>query len=496
MPKRRITVIVPSLKALDRSRGNLGRQLAQHLREAIVSGELKPGERLPSTRTLAVSLGLARGTVAQAFDQLAAEGYLDARVGAGTRVTADLQAGSMFAPVSPGRPATLEEPLPAAAVRLAGLVQSLVPQPPIPFAVAIPAAGIEPDDTWRRVGNRVRASGRAAPSTYADPHGLLELRTAIATHVRRARAVHCSPDNVIVTSGTQQGLSMAARVLLSRGETVWAEDPTYPGLTAVLDDLDLQTHRVPVDEQGFDVGAAWAASPDARAAFVTPSHQYPVGMPLSMSRRQALVGWAQQNRTWIVEDDYDSELRYAGHPFPAIQGLSPSRVIYLGTFSKVLFPSLRLGYVIAPSQLVDAFAGARAILDRHSPLTDQHLLAAYMNDGFFEAHVRRIRGLYAERRAVLLAALSQGLPDGCEIQPSDQGMHILLWLPSGADDVRLAKLARNMEIAVRPISPMYAEPPGRPGLMLGFGGFRPERLVEASGHLLSLLASHNPWIEK
>lgn len=488
MPKSRITATVPSLKALDRARGNLGRQLAQCLREAIVSGELKPGERLPSTRTLAISLGLARGTVAEAFDQLSAEGYLHAKVGAGTRVTADLKAGPMAVAVTSPSHTSIDEPLPAAAMRLAGMVQSLVPQPPMPFAVAVPAAGIEPDDAWRRLGNRVRASGRAAPSTYSDPYGLPALRAAIATHVRRARAVQCAPDNVIVTSGTQQGLYMAGRVLLSRGDTVWAEDPAYPGLTAVLDDLDLRTHRVPVDEQGFDVDAAWSAAPDARAAFVTPSHQYPVGMPLSMSRRQALVGWAEQNRTWIVEDDYDSELRYAGHPFPAMQGLNPSRVIYLGTFSKVLFPSLRLGYVIAPAGLVDAFAGVRAILDRHSPMADQHVLAAYMEEGLFEAHVRRIRGLYAERRAVLLEALSQGLPHGCQIQPSDQGMHIVLWLPPGADDVGIAKAARASDIAIRPVSPMYAESSGRPGLMLGFGGFRPESLIEASGRLLHLVA--------
>lgn len=487
MPKRRITTAIPSLRAVDRAGGGISRQIAQRLREAIASGELKPGERLPSTRTLAASLGLSRGTLAEAFDQLSAEGYLDARVGAGTRVASDLKAGPPTAPVRSEPRGAADAPLPAAARRLAAMAQTLVPQPAVPFAVAIPAAGIEPDDAWRRLGNRVRASGRAAPSTYSDPRGLPELRAAIATHVRRARAVQCEPGNVVVTSGTQQGLYMAGRVLLARGDPVWAEDPAYPGLTAVLDDLDMRTHRVPLDEQGFDVEAARSAAPDARAAFVTPSHQYPVGMPLSMARRQALVGWAEQNRAWIVEDDYDSELRYAGHPFPAMQGLSPSRVIYLGTFSKVLFPSLRLGYVIAPSFLVDAFAGARAIMDRHSPMADQHVLAAYMEEGLFEAHVRRIRGLYAERRAILLGALESRLPPDFGIQPSDQGMHVILWLPPGLDDVRMAEKATAIGLVVRPISPMYARPPGRPGFMLGFGGYSPERIHEAVNLLLSLL---------
>jgi GntR family transcriptional regulator/MocR family aminotransferase len=480
VPKRRTTTSIPSLKAIDHQAGQVGRQLAQRLREAIAAGELKPGERLPSTRTLAASLGVARGTVVEAFDQLTAEGYLDAKVGAGTHVALALTDDPMAPPMTSAvQPAPHDAPLPPATARLATIARTLVPQPPVPFAVAVPASGIAPDDTWRRLGNRVRASSRAAPASYADPFGLAELRAAIAEHVRRARAVHCEAGNVIVTSGTQQGLYMAGRVLLSRGDAVWAENPAYHGLTAVLDDLGMHTHRVPVDAQGLSVEHGLATYPTARAAFVTPSHQYPVGMPLSMARRQALVVWAERNHAWIVEDDYDSELRYAGHPFPAMQGLSPSRVVYLGTFSKVLFPSLRLGYVIAPTPLVEAFAGARAILDRHSPTADQHVLAAYMAEGFFESHVRRIRGLYAERRAVLLAALEPALPAGWTIQPSDQGMHILLWLPDGADDVQIAARAQAVGLATRPISPMYAEPPGRPGLMLGFGGFPPEQLREA-----------------
>jgi GntR family transcriptional regulator/MocR family aminotransferase len=256
----------------------------------------------------------------------------------------------------------------------------------------------------------------------------------------------------------------------------------------VLDDLGVRMHRLPVDAQGMNVERGLELCPQARAAFVTPSHQYPIGMPLSMARRNALIAWADQNRAWIVEDDYDSELRYAGHPFPSMQGLRPSRVIYLGTFSKVLFPSLRLGYVIAPSPLAEAFAGARAILDRHSPIAEQHVLAAYMREGYFEAHIRRIRGLYAERRAVLLSALDRPLPEGCRVQESDQGMHILLWLPDEVDDVQLAARALSAGLAVRAISPMYATRPARPGLMLGFGGFLPEQLQAAVSELVKLLS--------
>lgn len=485
MPKRLASTVVPSLGAFDRSDGNVGRQLAQRLRKAIVSGELKTGERLPSTRTMAASLGLARGTVVEVFDQLRAEGYLEARVGAGTRVaTVTIENDAPQRAQAPG--ATEAIRLPISVARLSDMARKLAPTPPVPFSIAVPAAGIAPDDNWRRLGNRVRASARAQPTGYADPLGLQELRTAIAEHVRRARAVNCEPEQVIVTSGTQQGLYMAGRVLLDRSDLALAEDPAYPGLTAVLDDLGIRTERVPVDEHGITIDPLCRVHAAARAAFVTPSHQYPLGMPLAMRRRTALVDWAERNQAWIVEDDYDSELRYAGHPFPSMQGLNPARTVYLGTFSKVLFPSLRLGYVVAPSPLVEAFAGARAILDRHSPMADQHVLAAYIQGGFFEAHIRRIRGLYAERRSVLLAAIADEMPPDCPVEPSDQGMHILLWLPDYISDLETARSAQKAGLSVRPISPMYAANP-RSGLMLGFGGFTSGQLRHATATLARII---------
>ena len=481
MPRLRATISIPSLRAVDRAAGQVGRRIAQALRAAIANGELKAGEYLPSTRALSTSLGVARGTVTEAFEQLQAEGYLESQVGAGTRVAATLaeQAQPVRPPASrsPNTPAPIE--LPPRAMRLARVAAAFTPMPEVPFAIAVPGGAVAPDDNWRRLGNRVRASRAAAPASYGDPRGLMELRSAIADYVRKSRAVHCEPGQVVITAGTQQGLYLAGRVLLSAGDRVWAEDPAYPGMTAVLDDLDLVTTRVSVDAQGIDIDAAIAACPDARAAFVTPSHQYPLGMPMSMARRNALVAWAQRSNAWVVEDDYDTELRYAGHPFPSMQGLAPSRVIYLGTLSKVLFPSLRLGYVVAPLPLIDAFAGARALLDRHSPTADQHVLAAYMREGLFEAHIRRIRGVYAARRATLIAAIERHMPDDVTLQPSDQGMHLLLWLPQDFDDVQLAKTALAGGIVVRPISPMY-EAAARPGLMLGFGGFEPEELAAAA----------------
>jgi GntR family transcriptional regulator / MocR family aminotransferase len=292
---------------------------------------------------------------------------------------------------------------------------------------------------------------------------------------------------VIITAGSQQGLYFSAMVLLDAGSGVWIEDPAYPGITAVLSAFDAVIHRVPVDASGIDVERGIALGADARVAFVTPSHQYPLGMPMSMARRVALLRWAQQSGAWIVEDDYDSELRYSGHPFPSLQGLDPSRVIYLGTMSKVMFPSLRLGYAIAPEPLVDAYAGARSLVDRHSPTADQHVLAAFMKDGHFEAHIRRIRGAYTERRSALIAALKKHLPGWATLQPSDQGMHLVVWLPEEMDDIRVMQDALAEGIVVRALSPMYSRGAARPGLMLGFGGFSVRQLAEAVPKLAAVL---------
>lgn len=248
----------------------------------------------------------------------------------------------------------------------------------------------------------------------------------------------------------------------------------------------VQVQRVAVDAQGFNVAKAVQVCPNAKAAFVSPSHQYPMGMPLSMPRRMALIEWAEKNDRWIVEDDYDSELRYAGHPFPAMQGLDSDRVVYLGTFSKVLAPSLRLGYVVAPDCLVSAFIGARALIGRGSPSGEQHVIAAYMKEGYFETHIRRIRGVYAERRQGLIDALQLELPE-LQIQSANQGMHLVVRLPEGLDDVAIAAAASMAGIALRPLSTMCSDGLKLSGLMLGFGGFTTDRLKTAVQKLRRVL---------
>ncbi len=494
MPRTPLVIEIPALGALDAAPGEIGRRLAEALRAAILKGELKAQERVPSTRTLAGSLGLARGTVSAAYAQLIAEGYLEARAGSATRVAADLT--NARREPAPRRPSSVAvgsaaNATPPTAGAYTALAARLSPLPSIPFSIAVPEGDVAMDDHWRRLSNRIRATQAAAPSGYPDAQGLPALRSALADYLRKSRAVNCDPANLIITEGTQQGLYLAAKVLLQPGDFCWAEDPAYTGLTAVLEDRGVQVQRVPVDHQGFNVTAALQACPQARAAFVTPSHQYPIGMPLSMARRIALTDWAASHNTWIVEDDYDSELRYAGQPFPAMQGLDRERVIYLGTFSKVLAPSLRLGYIVAPDALVAAFTGARALIGRGSPLSEQHIIAAYMREGYFETHIRRIRGLYGEKRQILIDALRRELP-ALSIQPADQGMHIVLWL---ADDVAVAARAQAAGLAVRALSPMCHTTPPLSGLMLGFGGYTAQQLqagVKKLRQVLSQCADTGP----
>ncbi|TCG05540.1 DNA-binding protein [Paraburkholderia steynii] len=491
MSKRKGSVDAPVLGAIDKSAGRVGEQLARMLREAISTEKLKPGERLPSTRALAISLDVARGTVTEAFGQLISEGYLEARIGAGTLVSRawkepEWRTRPPAFQSSPGGASSL----PNTVARYAAAARALRAMPAVPFSIAVPKGDVALDDTWRRLSNKIRATQAAAPTTYGDPAGLSSLREAVADYVRKSRAVTCTAANVIITSGTQQGLYLASRVLLRAGDVAWAENPAYPGLTAVLADSQADLFRLPVDSSGMDLAHGISKFPPARAVFVTPSHQYPLGMPLSMPRRAALLTWARENDAWIVEDDYDSELRYAGHPFPSMQGLDPARVIYLGTYSKVLAPSLRLGYAVVPDPLVDAFAGARALIDRHSPIADQHVISAFMRDGHFETHVRRIRRIYAQRRAMLLDELGRQIP-AVEIQPSDQGMHIVAWLPEGTDDCLIAEMAYMAGIAVRAITPMYEGPSPRPGLMLGFGGFSESQLREGVAKLKAILDQYS-----
>ena len=495
VPRNPRIIDLPAIGELDRSRGQLGRQLAHALREAVRNGDLHPGDPLPSSRLLARSLEVARGTVIEAFEQLLAEGLLESQPGAGTRVSRSLTSPAGMERRIPRRAAAAKSlPLPSSVAAFADVAQEFSPLPPVPFAISTSVGLAQPGDAWRKLNNRVLARG-GAPSGYGDPQGVPVLREAVADYVRRSRSVHCRPEQVIVTSGIQQALYICCQILFDSGDDVWVEDPAYRGITAILENAVRQVRmvRVPVDSEGIQVGSGIALASGARAAFVTPSHQYPLGMPMSMPRRNALLAWAKAQNAWIVEDDYDSELRYAGHPFPSLQGMDPSRVIYLGTFSKILFPSLRLGYAVVPEDLVAPFCGARVLMDRHPPSANQHVLAAFMREGHLDRHIRRIRSVYARRRTQLVEMLGRTIPRNVGwLQPSDQGMHLILWLADGIDDRSVAEAALAAGVAVRPVSPTYSSDRCRSGLILGLGDFEADRTDAAVRQLMTVIGSMAP----
>jgi GntR family transcriptional regulator/MocR family aminotransferase len=478
--------------ALDpRLRVPLSRQLYDELRAALGDGRLATGARLPSTRDLATALGLSRNTVLAAYEQLAAEGWVTGRVGAGTRVAAAPESVPSLLP----RPVASRAPARGARLSARGrlLARTEVSASPMPgadraFRPGVPALELFPFDDWRRRVAAFWARPRAAELGYGDPAGLPALREAIAAHARAARAVRCDAGQVLVVSGSQQGLDLAARLLLDDGDPVWMEDPGYVGARAAFRASGGRVVPVPVDDEGLVVERGVRAAPRARLAYVTPSHQYPAGVVLSRERRGALLAWARRADAWILEDDYDSEYRHVGWPLESLQGLDGGeRVIYVGTFSKTMFPGLRLGYVIAPRALAAAFGNARALLDRQPPAAEQAALASFLEDGAYARHLRRMRTTYAARRAALFDAAGRELAGRLELRPAETGMHLLGLLPPGVDDRAVS--ARALEIGVEaPALSRYAlRRPRRGGLVLGYAGYDEKALSRGVGLLAQVL---------
>lgn len=454
----------------------LYRQLYNNLRAAILTGRLKHGTRLPSTRELSESLNVSRNTVLNAFEQLLAEGYLESAPASGTFV-------AMTLPETPNRPAprsgSVEKPrwsLLARALTVAPAMHVGDPARkdaghPRAFRVGLPALDAFPAALWARLVARRARHSDTRGLDYQATAGYRPLREAIAAHVTVSRQVRCTADQVVIVSGSQGALDLVARLLVDPGDPVWMEDPGYLGARGALVSAGAQIVPVPVDAEGLRVDVGRKRCPEARLAYLTPSHQFPLGVTLSLTRRLELLAWARSAGAYLVEDDYDSEYRFHGRPLAALQGLDDSgRVIYVGTFSKTLFPALRLGYLILPPALIDTFLAARAFVDGHTAALEQGALTDFIVGGHFGRHLRRMRGLYAERRATLLRAL-----DGLPLEPfaADTGMHCIGWLPSGADDAGVARAAAAHDVDVTPLSRFSLTAHARPGLLLGYAGVDP-----------------------
>jgi GntR family transcriptional regulator/MocR family aminotransferase len=486
-------VEVPVWVSLDASSVDpLHRQLYDRLRSGILAGQLSAGARLPSTRTLAAELGVSRTTVVTAFENLLAEGYLEGRVGSGTYVAGSLPEevlGIRARPAGPppplsGRGLSRRGNL-LAATRTTAVEDTGSPRA---FRPGVPALDEFPFGVWRRISGSVwrRPSGELLG--YGDPAGYWPLRREISAHLATARAVRCDPEQVIVVSGSQQALDLASRVLLDPGDAVWVEDPGYMGARGALAGSGARLVPVPVDDEGLVVAAGIQREPGARLACVTPSHQYPLGVTMSLTRRLELLGWARRSGAWVIEDDYDSEYRYTGRPLEALQGLdAEGRVVYVGTFSKVLFPALRLGYLVVPPDLIDAFTAARELVDRHPPTVEQAVLAEFIAAGHFSRHLRRMRALYAARQEALFEEISQHLSGFLDASPAESGMHLVGWLPAGIDDKEASHRAAHRGIEAPPISLYTTSENVRGGLMLGYAAVDEARTREGVRRLARAL---------
>ena len=467
----------------------LYRQLYERLRGSILAGQLEAGTRLPSTRVLASSLGVSRTTTSLAYDLLLLEGYIESRVGDGTRV-ARLQPEPLFQGSSNTHDLDAAHPsgTPPAVLAQRGQVLSGMPYPEAfygeqasrgmsLFLVGQPDVTCFPYETWARLVARHARQSLQAVSFYQKVQGYLPLRQAIATHIGMTRGVHCSPEQIILTAGAQGALDLVARVLLDPGDSAWVEDPGYSGARGAMLAAGAKLVAVPVDEEGLDVEVGRQLCPEARLAIVTPSHQFPTGVTMNLSRRLALLEWSREAHAWIVEDDYDSEYRFSGRPLEALHGLDRAgRVLYIGTFSKVLFPSLRLGYLVAPAELLAGLIATQRLVAVHLPLLEQLALADFMAGGYFARHVRKMRQLYKERRNALVDALTRELGTRLEVSVPEAGMHLVAWLPRGMSAQLAAQRAAAYGLYVLPLSHFSLRPLPRDGLVLGFASASPQEL--------------------
>lgn len=478
--------------------GTLAEQVYAGLRTAILAGTLPPGSRLPSTRALAGESGVSRTTTQAAFDQLIAEGYLETRPGSGTFVAAELPDGEMAAESA----RSLQAPPVAPNIRFSAFGRCLADrrfEAPNPnhavrynFRYGLPPVEAFPYDVWRRLLNRQIQDVSLRSLRYGLAQGSLELREAIAAYLGRSRGVVCSAAQVVIINGSQQGLDLTTRLLIDPGDAVVIEEPHYQGARNVFTAAGARLISCPVDADGLDPFTLPDPDAGVRVAYVTPSHQFPAGGVMPIARRLALLAWAGRAGAVIIEDDYDSEYRYDGRPIPALQGLDRGgRVVYIGTFSKVLFPSLRIGYAVLPESLLGPFASAKWLADRHTPTIEQETLAAFISEGHFERHLRRSRAANSSRRAALLAALDAAFGDAIEITGSNAGIHVVVWfrdVPAGKTD-RIVSGAKVVGVGVYPVAPYYLTPPARAGLLLGYASLDEQQIHEGISKLANVVAA-------
>jgi GntR family transcriptional regulator / MocR family aminotransferase len=485
---REITAFPLSLPAPP-ARGNLYRWLYGELRAAILDGRLRPGSRLPATRDLAAAYRLSRSTIVTAFEQLKSEGYVEGRSGSGTYVSEVLP--EHLLDVRGPKP---EKRLPHRRIALSAYARRLQPfrgtavRPMRAFRPNQPALDLFPTDLWAQVAARRLRRVSANLLAGGEALGYRPLREAVAAYLNSSRGVKCTAEQVLILSGAQEALDRTARILLNPRESVWMEEPGYPGAGVVFRALGAQIRRVPVDSEGLSLEIGKKRWDAPRLVYVTPGHQFPLGVTMSLRRRLALLEWARRSGVLIFEDDYDSEYRYAGRPVPAMQGLDRSGVvIFAGSFSAVLFPALRLGYLVVPEEMVDVFAAAESVSTHHPPLLEQAVLCDFITEGHFARHIRRMREIYAERLQVLLESAREKLSGALEISNVEAGLQTVGWLGSGLSGEKIANQAAARDVEVVPLSHYASGRPRREGLILGFAAVDPKELRRGVDELAQIL---------
>ena len=461
-------------------------QVYRAFREAILSGKMAPGSRLPSSRAEARTLGVSRNVVLQAYGQLEAEGYIGGARGSGTYVTSEIPDSTRQAKAS--QPASFASgapmPLSEYARRATAAMPTVRPRRlPYDFAYRLSRPDEATLRSWQRALRRATAK---LSLDYGPPEGDPELREAIAHYLFRNRAVRTAAEDLIVVSGSQQGLSLVSRVLFEPGDGVLIEDPCYQGARQIFQADGLELVACAVGEEGLE----WPNASDAKAVYVTPSHQFPTGVTLPLARRLKLLAWAQERNAVILEDDYDSEYRYEGRPLESIQGLdAKGRVVYLGTFSKVLFPALRVGYVVLPRELVPHFTRAKWLSDRQASLLEQRGLAELLRSGEFDQHLRRARVRNQARREALLEALQARLSEPFEISGANAGIHVVVWFPGRTtrDLDSWIAAAEEVGVGLYSVAPYFLSESNRPGLLFGYGNLEEAEIAEGIRRFAGLL---------
>ena len=455
------------------------RWLYDELRSGVLDGRLKRDMRLPSTRDLARQYGVARGTVVSVFEQLRAEGYLAGKVGAGTYISAQLPEDFLQAK-STSKAAT---PVHSRRAALSQFAQRLPPAPrgELPrlraFRIATPAIDSFPLKLWAQIASRRMRNATRSLLTDDNPAGYRPLRQAVAEYLGAARGVRCTAEQVVILAGIQQALDVTSRLLLDPGDMVCVEDPCFPGVTAMFTAIGARIVHVPVDDCGLNVRRARGVCSKPRLIYVTPAHQFPLGMTMTAGRRLELLDWARRSDAYIFEDDYDSEYRYSGHPIPALQGVDQNgSVIIAGSFGKLLFPSLRLGYAVVPAGLVDKFVAARFTTDRHAAIIDQAILLEFIAEGHFARHIRCMRELYASRMGVLRESVQKRLAGAVRLPDMEAGVHTPAWLSAPLNAYDICKAAAEKNVEALPLSAFASRVDSNEALLLGYGAVEEREL--------------------